>query len=522
MAGRRPRIGAPSPRGAALLATGPVAFLAIFFGWPLVEILRRGLSAGGVRDAVADPGIRHIAWFTLWQAVVSTVVTLVAGLPLASVLALVTVPFVLPTVVVGAAFLALLPERWHGTTAAIVLAHAFFNLAVVVRTVGAMWQHLDPTLEDSARVLGASRWRAFVHVTLPLLRPAILAAASVVFLFTFTSFGVVLLLGGPRLRTLDVEIYRLTAQLLDLRAAAAVATMQLVFLAVLLWWWSRAQARHALALRLRPSSALPRPRGARQRAWVAGNVAVAVVLLSIPLARLVQRSFQVGDGYGLDWWRALGHRTSLAVPAIDSIGVSLRYAAVATVLATVFGALAATAIAPGGPLAGLLDTGLMLPLGTSAVTVGFGLLVTLDTGWYDLRGSWVLVPIAQAIVGLPFVVRASLPVLRSIDPRQRDAAAVLGASPTRVWWAVDRPVLARALTVGASFAFAVSMGEFGATAFRVRRGAPTVPVAVAQLLGRPGASNAGQAYALSVVLAIAVAVAVLAVEHVRGDRGGIF
>jgi thiamine transport system permease protein len=156
------------------------------------------------------------------------------------------------------------------------------------------------------------------------------------------------------------------------------------------------------------------------------------------------------------------------------------------------------------------------------VTVGFGLLVSLDSGWYDLRGSWMLVPIAHAVIGIPFVVRAALPILRSIDPRQRDAAALLGASPVRVWWAIDRPVLARALTVGAAFAFAVSMGEFGATAFLARRGSPTVPIAVAELLGRPGAANTGQAYALSVVLAGAVAVAVLSVEHVRGDRGGVF
>ena len=83
---------------------------------------------------------------------------------------------------------------------AIVAAHVFFNYAVVVRTVSTLWTHVDPRLEEAARLLGASRWRAFREVTWPLLRPAVTAAASIVFLFTFTSFGTVLILGGPSAR----------------------------------------------------------------------------------------------------------------------------------------------------------------------------------------------------------------------------------------------------------------------------------------------------------------------------------
>src|SRR5262249_31036975 len=150
-----------------------------------------------------------VAWFTLWQAVVSTLLTLAVGLPGAYVLArfnfpgrrllnaFALVPFVLPTVVVGAAFLALIGPRGalglrlDHTIWAILAAPVFYNCAVVLRVVGGVWAQLDPRTEEAARVLGASRWRAFRQVTWPLLRPAVLSAASIVFLFTFTSFGAI-------------------------------------------------------------------------------------------------------------------------------------------------------------------------------------------------------------------------------------------------------------------------------------------------------------------------------------------
>jgi thiamine transport system permease protein len=538
---RRPGTAASYPRWLpAALAVVPVLFLAIFFAWPVASIIGRGISLGALGDVLTDPGIRSVAWFTLWQALVSTLVTIVIAMPGAYVLAryrfrgrtmvraLVTVPFVLPTVVVAAAFLALLPERYHGTVWAILVAHVFFNYAVVVRTVGSLWSHLDPRMEEAARTLGASRWRAMREVTLPLLRPAIVAAGSIVFLFTFTSFGVVLLLGGPLHPTLEVEIYRRTTQLLDLPTAAAIALLQLSAMTLLLAWWTRGQERRSVALRLQPESvASRRVRTPGQRLMLFANLAVMAVLLGIPLARLVQRSFSVGDGYGLAWYRALGNEgagTSRAVPPFETILTSLRYAAVAVVLAVVIGGLAAGAIAYGRGAwrRRLLDTGLMLPLGTSAVTIGFGLLITMDRAPVDLRGTFIIVPLAHALVAVPFVVRAVLPTLRAIDPRLREAAALLGAAPRRVWLEVDLPILRRALLVGAAFAFAVSLGEFGATAFLARTGTPTLPVAIAQLLGRPGAVNAGQAYALATLLMVVTVVVMLAVDHFRGGGESTF
>ena len=534
------RGGSRARRTLAWLAVSalPGTFLGVFFAWPVAAIVARGLDGGALLEVLADTGLRRVAWFTLWQAVASTVLTLVLALPGAYVLArydfrgrrvvraLVTVPFVLPSVVVGAAFVGLLgrngplaPLGLDRSVAAVLVAHAFFNYAVVVRTVGGLWAHLDPALEQTARVLGASRWRAFRHVTLPLLRPAIAAAGAIVFLFCFTSFGVVLVLGGPRRTTIEVEVYRQTAQLLDLQTAAALTLLQLVAVVALVTVHGRAQRRRAGALRLRPANeVLVRPRG-RQRLLLAGNLLVMATLLGVPLASLVERSFASSEGYGLASWRALSSSrrgSTLFVSPLEALGSSLTYAVAATVLSTVVGGLAALAVARHTTVAARgFDALLMLPLGTSAVTVGFGFLVALDSPPLDLRRSAWLVPIAQALVATPLVVRSLVPVLRSVDERLKEVAATLGAPPWRVLREVELPLVGRALLVGAGFAFAVSLGEFGATVFLARPDRPTLPVAIVRLLGQPGPLNLGQAMAMSTILLVVTAAAVLVIERRR-------
>ncbi|PSJ27857.1 iron ABC transporter permease [Streptosporangium nondiastaticum] len=534
----------------------PLAFFGVFFAYPVAAIVSRGLKDGGqwqfarVGEVLTDPAIGHVLWFTTWQAAASTALTLALALPGAYAFArfdfpgkrmlraVVTVPFVLPTVVVGSAFLALLGrggllDEWWGvrldtTVWAILIAHVFFNYAVVVRTVGGLWAQLDPRQEEAARVLGAGRFTAWRRVTLPALAPAVAAAALMVFLFTFTSFGVVQILGGPRYATLEVEIYQQTAQMLDLPTAAVLTLVQFVAVAALLAVHSWTVRRREATLRLvDPARTARRPRGAGQWAFLASVLAVVAVLILAPLVVLVLRSFEGPDGYGLAFYRALasadGNAGTFVVAPLEAIGNSLAYGLAATVIAVVVGGLAAAALTRReGRLVRGFDALLMLPLGTSAVTVGFGFLISLDEPPLDLRASWVLVPLAQALVGVPFVVRTVLPVLRAVDARLREAAAVLGASPLRAWREVDLPLVGKALGVAAGFAFAVSLGEFGATVFIARPDSPTLPVAVARLLGRPGELTYGQAMALSTILMLVCAAALLVLERVRTDRTGEF
>ncbi|MGW7458643.1 ABC transporter permease [Streptomyces sp. NPDC054797] len=530
----------------------PLAFFGLFFAYPVAAIVGRGLKTadgwqfGRIGEVITRPDIAGVLWFTTWQALASTALTLLIALPGAYVFArfefpgkqvlraVVTVPFVLPTVVVGTAFLALVGRgglldevagvRLDTTVWAILLAHVFFNYAVVVRTVGGLWAQLDPRQEEAARVLGAGRFAAWRRVTLPALAPSVAAASLMVFLFTFSSFGVVLILGGPSYSTLEVEVYRQTAQLLDLPTAAVLTMVQFAAVGAVLGVHAWTVRKRETALRLvDPGRTTHRPRGLAQRALLGGVLLTVALLIVLPLGVLVERSFDTPGGYGPGFYQALqdagaGGGTFL-VPPLDAIGNSLRYALAATAIALVIGGLAAAALTRrGGRFVRGFDALLMLPLGVSAVTVGFGFLITLDEPPLDLRTSWILVPLAQALVGVPFVVRSMLPVLRAVDGRLREAAAVLGASPWRAWREVDLPLVRRALLIAAGFAFAVSLGEFGATVFIARPDQPTLPVAVARLLGRAGELNYGQAMALSTILMLVCAVSLLLLERLRPDK----
>ena len=529
------------------LAALPLAFLGLFFLWPLATILARGLFDGGfdlagVIDVLTSPRTADAAVTTLVLATAGTLGSVLIGVPAAyalyrvrwrgqaTVRALAVVPFVLPTIVVASAFTALFGRSGtlgilglDQSMAAIVIALVFYNVAVVLRVVGGTWAGLDPATADAARTLGADPRRAFLHVTLPALAPAIGSAAAVVFLFCATSFGVVLVLGGTRITTIETEIYLQVGQFLDLRAAAVLSILQMVFVGVALAVaaWARRRRDRALSLR-RVDGTRP---ATRRDAWgIAAVLALIAVLVSAPLIALVERSLRTTDGHGLDHYVALfgqPGRAVLPVPVWMAAVNSLAAATVAAIVATGLGLIVAALLTRRTRRSAVLDSVVMLPLGVSAVIVGLGMLLTLNRSvlGVDLRGSWWLVPMAQAVVALPLVVRTLVPSARGIPTSLRAAASTLGASPWQVWRRVDWPLLRRPFGLAVGFAFAISLGEFGATTFVARPDQPTLPTAIYRLLGRPGIENVGMAFAAAVVLAVMTASVMMVSERMRTTVG---
>ena len=513
----------------AALSIPPSVGLAVFYVWPLLTLSFRAIDGDAVQTTLGRRATWEVAWFTLWQAVVSTLMTLVVGLAPAYIVArfnfrgrqlllgLITALFVLPTVVMGAAFLALLPDGMNQSIAAVIAAHVVFNLAVVVRTVGPLWEQLPSDMEGAAATLGASPWRVFTMITLPLIRPALVAASSIVFIFTFTSFGVVRVIGAAGTRTLEVEVWRQAIQLGDIRTAVVLSILQMVMLAAVVVWSSRAQRRYSQPLGLEPSARrMPRRGSERRQVALIGITSFAVC--GAPLFALAARSFSTPSGWSIAAWTQLGRAEvrpgiRLGIDPLDAVRNSVENALWATLFAVVIGALASLAIAAARNTGRFLDVGMMLPVGTSAVTIGFGMLITFDQAPYDWRAEWWLVPIGHALVAVPFVVRATVGVLRSVDPQLHAAAATLGASPTRAWRTVVVPFLWRPLTVGATLAAAISLGEFGATSFLSRSDSETVPIAIEQLLGRTGSLLQAQGYAMATVLAVVTIALVAAVDR---------
>lgn len=553
----------------------PLAFLALFYAYPLINIsavsfARSGGGAlGSLWSTLTAPRTLDVLWFTTWQAALSTLFTLLIGLPGAYLFArytfrgkrflraLTSIPFVLPTLVVASAFNALLgPQGWVNlslmswldlpdppiqfthTIVAILIAHIFYNTTIVLRMVGDFWAHLDPNLTGAARTLGADRWAVLRRITLPLLAPAVSAAALLVFIFDFTSFGVILVLGGARFSTLEVEIYSQTISFFNLPTAASIALIQLLCTLTLTIVYTRLNERLSRPIELRAREVTQHPpAGRKERLAVMLNVILLVTLLVTPLAALTLRSFarfgvaprgqQVEQGLTLANYQQLTvnpQGSIFFVAPASAIGNSLIYAGATVLLALAIGLPAALALSRSSDAAinRLLDPLLMLPLGTSAVTLGLGFIIALDTPPLNLRTSPILIPIAHTLVAFPFVVRSLTPALRGIRPDLHHAAAVLGASPLRVLLNVDLPLVGRALLVSGIFAFTISMGEFGATALVARPEFPTIPVAIFRFLSRPGAINYGQAMALSTILMAVTAVGMLVIERFRVAEIGEF
>lgn len=526
----------------------PAVFLAFFFVWPVAAMIGRGVTPpegsegtwwGPLVAVLFDGWTWRLIAQTLGLALGGTLGSIVLGLFGAHILstrsfrgrgvirAVATIPFVLPTVVVGVAFRALLAENGplgflglDQTTAAVILAMIFFNFSVVVRQVGAVWADLDPRQAEAARTLGASRLRAFLTVTLPALKPSIWSAASLIFLYCSTAYGLMMTLGKPGFGTLETEIYIQTETFLDLPQAAALSILQLAIVLASLAVSQRARSKSETALRL----SQPRLRPLTRADWFSAIIAFGTVtaLIVAPLLALLLRSFSTPHGWSLNNYRLLATSSGTGFGGgstpLETLRNSLLTASDAMWITLIAGLPLAwwlsrhARTAAFGRAQKIVDAAVMLPVGVSGVTIGFGFIVSLQIAFPELARSGSLVPFAQAVVALPVVVRMIIPILRSVDPKLREAAATLGASPLRVALTVDGPMVARGIGFAAGLSFAIALGEFGATSFLASADFQTLPVTIVRLMNRPGADNYGMGMAASVILALVAATAMAVCE----------
>jgi thiamine transport system permease protein len=536
-------------------------FLGLFFFYPLIKILALGVDSP---DFLALKSLKIAAdslGFTLWQALLSMLLTLLVGLPAAYLFArydfrgksllraITAVPFMLPTVVVAAGFNALLGARgWLNLTlmnlldletppitilytlGAILLAHVFYNTTIVIRVVGNALSRLDPRLNEAARMLGGNRLKAFWQVTFPLLRPSIFAAALLVFLFDFTSFGVILLLGGPSFATIEVEIYIQTLSMLNLPVAALLSIIQLLCTLAFSILYSKMLTKTAVQTAQRENFDLrKRAKSIKERFFVFSLVSVLAALFILPMLALPLRSVSQLDadrgerstletGFTTDYYEELfiNRRGSrFYVPPIQAAQNSLQYAGITVALSLLLGFPVASALSKPTRLDRALDPILMLPLGASAVTLGLGFIIAFSKPPLNWIASPFLVPLAHTMIALPFVIRSLQPALASIPQRYREAAAMLGASPFKVWMEIDFPIIFRASLAAATFAFTVSLGEFGATSLLARPAYPTIPTAIYRFLSQPGGLNYGQAMAMATILMALTTIGIFVIEKMR-------
>ena len=461
-----------------------------------------------------------------------------------------TLPFILPTVVVAAAFNALLgtsgwinlllmrifslsqpPIQVFGTLGVIVLAHMFYNTSIFIRVVGTAWERLDPNIEGAARILSSSPWQTFLRVTLPLLLPSIVSAMLLVFLFDFTSFGVILLLGGVQFATMEVEIYIQTTQFLNLKLAGFLALVQLIFSIEITYLGKRLDAASfAPIMPVMSEKGLREPATFRKKVFVVIMGLLLVVMMVVPLAALILRATMVqtvGGSAGAFRFSFINFQHIFAnerdalffVPPFIALRNSALYAFAAMLIALTIGIFIVVGSGRSARIRSIMDTMVMLPLGTSAVTLGLGYLLAFSGSRAMVVFYPFLIPIAHSLIALPFVVRIIQPAINAIPSNQHEAAVVLGVSPNKLWWKLDLPIIRKPLITAAIYSFAISLGEFGATTFLSRPEIPTLPVAIFRYFGLPGRENYGKALAMSVILLAACAAGFLIIENLQETQG---
>ncbi len=504
-----------------LLWAIPLTFVAVLFYWPVVRVTSLGFS-GNWLATLAEPKTLGIIWFTLWQAVVSTVLTLALAIPGAYLLyrrsfpgerivkALITVPFVLPSIVVAVGFAVfrsvhgfwvemgftflLEPVYW------IIAAHVFVNYSIAVTTIGGVWATLDAEVEEAAELDGAGRLKTLIAISLPQLRPAIFSASALVFLFSATSFGIVLVLGGGQVMSIETAIYIAATQFLDLEGAAALVLVQTLITAVAFFVGS-ALSKGTIGLEQVFEGARKTKVDLRDLPAVLITAVIVVGLILMPLLLVIIEAFQVRDGFGFENFEYLatrGARGLLNISVADAAMNSLRNMAVAASIAFVLGTLISWLLVRTKHK--VFDFVFLAPLGVSSVVLGFGFLVSFDAEWFPLRSSWLIVPLAQALIALPMVIRLVYPALVSIGKEPIKQASLDGASSWQTFRFIESGMIKGALLTALGYAAIISVGEFGASTFLAYGSEGTIPTLLFRLIARPGEQNYGMAMAVSAIL----------------------
>jgi len=525
-------------RSQAALWVAPVVFFGVLFYWPLGKILSIGF-AGDWLNRIVTHQIGSLLWFTIWQAVLSSAICILFGIPGAYVLyhrrfrgqkfirSLITVPFMLPTIVVAIGFTAFkdLPIIsslffGHSNIPIIICANVFMNYSLVVRIVGGVWTTLDSGIEDAAALDGAGRFRTLISVTLPQLAHSVASAGALIFLYCAANFGLVLVLGGATTRTVETEIYLATTQYLDLPKAAGLVLIQ-TLLTIIAFLIAQRLSKGPVGFFTSTSLESQAPIDKRDSPAMIITAIFVVGLILIPLCTVFVKSFRVGSNFGLTNYSNLGGhgaRDVLSISVGQATVNTLRNAITTTILSMGIGVIASYLLSRERPkresrfLQRSMDILFQMPVGVSSVVLGFGYLISFNSNLFPLRSSWLVTPLAQSLLCIPLVIRMVYPAISSIDRELRESAQTDSASPGQIWWLIEAPIIRGALLIATGYAIIIAIGEFGAANFLAYGDQGTLPTVLYQLISRPGAQNYGMAMASSASL-IAVALLIVSVTQ---------
>jgi len=512
----------------------PLIFWTVAFSLPLLSVAVK--AAGAIPELSAllnTPYYRGILFFSIRQAAVSTLFSVILGLPGAyfigrhqfpgrNVLRSVsTVPFVLPSILAVLGFILVfgnsglvnsLRQYFSGTAdshwrilytfKAIILAHVFYNFPLTIRIVGDAWHSLPLSRYHAARSLGAGKFRAFLTVDLPVLSPAILTSAIITFLYCFLSFAIILVLGGgPQFSTLEVEVYRLIKFQLDFVRGSGLAIIESIIAVGLLAVYAAVDS--VLRKRTTDETYSFRTRDAEKISrWkiLPGILYLipALFLILAPLISIMVYSFLSRATRSASLQFSLSHWINLF--STDWAGSSVVFKSIIRTFIlgfTVAGITTFTAALVGrytahrkGIVVKIIESMLFLPMGISSVILGLGYLIMTDRipGGYAMR--MMALTAAHTIMALPFAYRIISGRLKQISHRIPQAARASGAGTFRSFFTIDLPLARGALVTAAVFTLALSAGELNATIILAPGDFTTITLAIYRMIGAYDISGA--------------------------------
>ncbi len=510
--------------------------MGLAFYIPLLSVLQLGFGEHLGSGDSSNTSVWPVLWFTFWQAALSTLLSLLVGIPAAYIFyrrsfyganllrSVITMPFMLPSLVVAMAVIEFArPFGGFDPVVAIIFANVFANFAVVVRTVGAQWQNIADETEEEAELGGAGRLRTAFTVILPQLATSIRSSSAIIMLYCASTYGIVLSLGGGQINTLETALSIAVLQRLDFQHGAALALLQVIFSLVA---FTASRWGGANPLSFEPKSGQSKKLDKRDLPTFLFTMLLTFGIVVIPICLVLVNAFKDKTGalslenfYLLD---TRGYRDLLNITFAEAAFNSIRNLLVATLLAMIIGGIVSYLLAERArarnnkktDFVGLaLDATFLLPIGVSAVVLGLGYLVSLSGDLADVRSQWFIVPLVQSVFAIPMVIRVLFPALIAIDDGPREQAMTDGASRLEIFFSIDLRLIRASVKTAIAFSALVSLGEFGVASLLAYADQTTIPVLLYQLIARPGNQNYEMALAVAAILTALTTLLVLLVSR---------
>lgn len=559
------------------------------------------VSELGLFDAISNLDSRrqtkNAFSFSLLVGIFSALFTAIIGTPLAFILGrwkwpahnliktISTLPFIVPSIVAAIGFieltrpdgllhnflgLDLLGEsgiigrlndlfgfEHGGWLLAILLAHIWFNLALFTRLIEPVVSRLDEEMIEQIKLLpgGQSTILRMRNLWFPMLWPYIASAMILTFVFCFTSFAIILHLGG-------FEYYTMERAMAELGGAAgicadgankcygasasevvlALSSIQLVVILLTLWIQSRIARRRSEIWpladeRMKSKVNFKQKKGALYALFISS----VLLFLITPMFLIIKASFKVRGAFSTEAWIQAFNENAIigGISLIDHLINSLLYALFAAMIVIPFALLVSEVCIRAEKRASLdskykkwnlrwstFNENLALaPLALSSVMIGYGVLLGIMSLDSSLIRSWWLPLLGHCMVALPFAVRSLLQPMRNLDPQHEEVAATLGLNPLLVWWKIRMRLLRAPIIIAASLVLAISLGEFGAGWVMLRASEnATLPMFIDAAISRPFDRLARPlAMVAATILLACCTILHLAVERLRSPEysGGL-